>query len=176
MAFGFSVGDILLCAQIAHRIYSALTDGRKTAPRDLMELENVLFGLYCSLHHLHRATETILARAASKSNEDAVFMNLQLRFLIRSCLQTLNELENVTRKYREAAHDPPPLLSSQYAVASVHFSQQFRAQAKIQWRRFLWDLKGDSLSRYREKLQLHADAINLLLNTLIWFVFYLFKI
>lgn len=175
MAFGFSVSDILLCAQIAHRIYSALTDGRKTAPRDLMELENVLFGLYCSLHHLHRATGTNFTRAVSKSNEE-VFMKLQLRFMIGSCLQTLNELESVTRKYREAAYDPLPRPSPQYAVASVHFSHQFRAQAKVQWRRFLWDLKGDSLCRYREKLQAHTEAINLLLGTFILFVFYLSKI
>ncbi|CAI7573731.1 unnamed protein product [Penicillium glandicola] len=38
----------------------------------------------------------------------------------------------------------------------------------MQWRRIMWDLRGESLGQYRRKLESHLDAINLLLNTLIW--------
>ncbi|KAJ5588429.1 hypothetical protein N7537_011107 [Penicillium hordei] len=48
-------------------------------------------------------------------------------------------------------------------------SQQFTTQVKTQWRRIMWDLRGESLSQYRRKLELHLDAINLFLNTLIWY-------
>lgn len=171
LSFGFSLGDIILCAQIARQLYSSLTDGRRNAPCDLKELKSVLFGLYCSLNHLHRVSQTIFARAEYIPNQDAVHIqHQQLGFMINSCLQTLHNLETVTRKYREAADDPPPLSSSPYAVAGVSVPTHFRDRAKIQWRRFLWDLKRDSFFPYREKLQSHTDAINLLLSTFIWFV------
>lgn len=175
LSFGFSLGDIILCAKIARQLYSSLTDGRKNAPCDLKDLQNILLGLYCSLNHLHRASQKIFARAEYILNQDVVPLQQQLGFMIYSCLHTLYELEKVTRKYRQAAYDPPPLSSSPYAVAGVSFSTHFREQAKIQWRRFLWDLKGDSFCRYRERLQSHTDAINILLNTFTWFVFYLFS-
>lgn len=171
VAFGFSPGDVILCAQIAHQLYSSLTDGRKTAPCDLKELKGALFGLYCSLNHLHRVSQTILFRAERNPNQDAIFMRQDLGFMIRLCLQSLDELDQVTRKYQNAADDPPPL---QYTAAGISFSTQFREQAKIHWRRFLWDLKRDSFCQYREKLQSHTDGINLLLNTFIWLILHLF--
>jgi hypothetical protein len=58
----------------------------------------------------------------------------------------------------------------QYMVACVPLPRQLRAQVKIQWKRILWDLRGDSLTKYRQKLQSHADSINLLLSTFIWSV------
>lgn len=165
MSFGFSIGDIVLCTQIAYRLFSALTEGRKDAPRDLRELEDVLFGLHCSLGHLHDTAETILAKAARQSLEQETSMKQTLGSMIHSCLCTLRELENATAKYREAAQDSPPIPPSQYAIAGISLTQRVRSQAKVQWRRFLWDLKGDSLREFRQKLQLHVDNINMLLST-----------
>ncbi|KAJ5826796.1 hypothetical protein N7447_003559 [Penicillium robsamsonii] len=34
----------------------------------------------------------------------------------------------------------------------------------------MWDLRGESLTQYRPKLESHLNAINLFLNTLIWYV------
>lgn len=169
MSFGISIGDIVLCSQIAYRLFSAVTDGRKDAPRDLRELEDSLFGLYCALNHLQRNHRIILGRATTIPTDEAIQMKQQLGYMIDSCRQTLQELDDVTAKYRDAADDPSCTVpQNQYNVAGVCFSQNFKDQFKVQWRRVVWDLRGESLSKYRSRLQSHTDAINLLLSTLIW--------
>ncbi|KAF5864771.1 hypothetical protein ETB97_006616 [Aspergillus alliaceus] len=52
--------------------------------------------------------------------------------------------------------------------ADAPLSRRFRAQVKVQWKRILWDLRGDSLTKYRQKIQSHTDSIILLLSTFIW--------
>lgn len=156
MSFGFSIGDMVLCAQIAHRLFSSVTDGRKKAPRDLQELEDALFGLCYVLDLLQINHKALMENAASTPGVVMEHMNLHLEYLIRSCQETLTELDDVTATYREAANHLP--------------QTTLRAQVRIQWKRILWDLRGDSLTKYREKLQFHTASINILLSTFIWSV------
>lgn len=158
MSFGFSIGDIILCTKIAHRIFSALTKGRKKASRDLNELKDALFGLCCALDILQRDHKAIVAKAASKPNIIAAQINQHVGYMITSCHETPEELDNATAKDREAADDSP--------LPAPHCHHIVR----IQWKRILWDLRGDSLIKYRRKLQSHTDSINLLLSTFIWSV------
>ncbi|KAJ5162285.1 hypothetical protein N7492_007677 [Penicillium capsulatum] len=165
MSFGYSVGDIIVCSKIAYRLFTAVTEGRKAAPRDLKGLEDVLFGLYCALDHLQKAHDNILTRIAQRPGSDAAKTKQQLEYMITSCRQTLEELDDVTAKYREAARPTPDT----HNIAGNTLSGPFKSQVKNQWMRVWWDLRGDSLSKYRQKLQSHTDAINLLLGTLIWY-------
>ncbi|KAJ5153032.1 uncharacterized protein N7482_009510 [Penicillium canariense] len=169
MSFGFSIGDIILCSEIAYRLFSSVTDGRKRASRDLKELEDTLFGLYCALNHLQRDHKAILAQAPAESGDNAGQMHLQLGYMIRACLETLQELDSATAKYREAATESSrPSLGSQLSLTGAPSPQPAKTSLKIQWKRVMWDLRGDSFSKYRSKLQSHTDSINLLLNTFIW--------
>ncbi|CAI7591166.1 unnamed protein product [Penicillium palitans] len=167
MSFGFSIGDIVLCSQITYRLFTAATIGRKNAPRDLRELEDVLFGLNCSLSQLQKASLVISSRNFNALDHDATGVSQQLGFMVRSCLQTLGHLESTTEKYRATVTTPSLVLHDEHKAKFLH-SQQFTAQVKTQWRRIMWDLRGESLSQYRRKLESHLGAINLLLNTLIW--------
>lgn len=169
MSFGFSIGDIVLCSQITYRLFTAATTGRKNAPRDLRELEGVLFSLNCSLSQLKRASLVISSRKFSTLDHDATDVSQQLGFMVRSCLQTLGHLETATDKYRAAVTTPSLVFHNRHRLKILH-SQQFTTQVKTQWRRIMWDLRGESLSQYRRKLESHLGAINLLLNTLIWYV------
>lgn len=169
MSFGFSIGDIVLCSQITYRLFTAATIGRKNAPRDLRELESVLFGLNCSLNQLQKASLVISSRNFNTLDHDATDVAQQLGFMVRSCLQTLGHLESATDKYRATVTTPSLVLHDEHKLKFLH-SQQFTTQVKTQWRRIMWDLRGESLSQYRRKLESHLGAINLLLNTLIWYV------
>jgi hypothetical protein len=164
MSFGLSIGDIILCSQITYRLFVAATSGRRDAPRRLSELEDILFGLNCSLNFLQKASHTVL----STSNPDATEIHAQLKLMLHSCRRTLEELENETAKYREAGRTPTSIKNNNGGLEIS--PQDLVRHLKIQWRRFIWDLQGDSLSQYRHKLQSHTDSINLLLGTLIWFV------
>ncbi|CAG8054184.1 unnamed protein product [Penicillium nalgiovense] len=160
MSFGLSIGDIILCSQITYHLFTAATSGRKNAPRGLKELEETLFVLQCSLSHLQRTSNTVLSRSYGDTGE----IQRQLGFMIGSCRQTLEELEKTTAKYREAVKKP---VSTQ-SYKGLKISQKFTNEVKIQWRSFIWDLRGESLGQYRQKLESHTNAINLLLSTLIW--------
>ncbi|CAI7631461.1 unnamed protein product [Penicillium viridicatum] len=167
MSFGFSIGDIVLCSQITYRLLNAATTGRKNAPRDLRELEGVLFDLNCSLSQLQRASLVISSRNFSTLDHDATDVAQQLGFMVRSCLRALGHLESATDKYRAAVTTPSLVFHNRHRLKILH-SQQFTTEVKTQWRRIMWDLRGESLSQYRRKLESHLGAINLLLNTLIW--------
>jgi hypothetical protein len=163
MSLGFSIGDIVLCSQITYRLITVATSGPEKALRDLRELEDVLFGLSCSLGRLQTASSVILFRD-SDTLDAAEFQ--QLGLMIHSCRQTLEELEKATRKYREIA------TSDDHPITAISL-QQRRAQVKVQWRRIIWNIRDESLSQHRRKLASHTDAINLLLNIFIWYVRYI---
>lgn len=172
MSFGFSVGDIILCTRIAYRLFSSVTDGRKKAPDALKELEGTLFGLYCALNHLERDHEIILAKASTNNARDnSGQVYVQLGYMIKSCRETLQELDNATLKYRDAATEPArPVSGNRSTLPGLLSPRPAKGSLKIQFKRVVWDLRGESLSKYRSKLQSHTDAINLLLSTFIWLV------
>ena len=184
MSFGFSVGDIVLVSQLAYKLYSTVTSGRSTAGKDLRELEDALFGLRCSLDHLAKATKDISATASSHQDVNAIEMRHKLDAMIASCGATLQELESVTKKYREVA-DPAEsnighdgLAGLPAAAVSANPKQKrsvagLKEDIRVNWRKIRWDTERNSLSEYRGKLQAHTDAINIVLSTFLWCVLYL---
>lgn len=157
MSFGISVGDIILCTQITHRLFSSVTKGRKRAPQDLKELQDALFGLYCALNILEREHETFKARTTS-DGVTTVQMNQHLGYMIRSCQNTLQELDIARAQYREAIDNQ--------GAATSYLGNHLR----IQWKRIMWSLRGDTFIKYRQKLQMHTDSLHLLLSTFLWSV------
>lgn len=166
MSFGFSIGDIVLCSQITCRLLTAATSGQENAPRDLQELGDVLFALNCSLSQLQRAAMDILSRNSNTADPGATDLSQQLGLVVRSCLQTLEHLESATEKYRATVTTPSVGSPDGNGFNFLH-SRRLIVQVKTQWRRIMWHLRCESLSRYRQKLESHLDAINLLLKTLI---------
>lgn len=182
MSFGFSVGDIILVSQLAYELYSTVTTGRRTAGKDLKELEDVLFGLHCALDHLGKTAEDISATALNKQDANAIEMQQKLNTMVDSCRATLTELDSVTKPYREAADpggngiadDTTDFLDNgtptnpNKKLSLARFKKSFRAN----WMKIRWDIERNSLNEYREKLQAHTDAINIVLSTFLWCVPY----
>jgi hypothetical protein len=174
MSFGFSVGDIVLLSQLAYKLYSNVTSGRRSADHDLKELEDVLFGLRCALDHLGRVASDISTTA---SNQDMLPSDVQekLGLMISSCGSTLQELDSATQKYRDGVKSadkdaidkdaPRKNLIQARGVARV---AQLKRDLEINFTRVRWDMKRQSFQEYRNKLQSHVDAINTVLNTLLW--------
>jgi hypothetical protein len=180
MSFGFSVGDILLVSQLAYKLYSTVTSGRRAAARDLKELEDVLFSLRCALDHLGKAAKDISAAASNRQDASGVDMRQKLDTMIVSCRTTLEELDSMTKKYREAAAqgesnavDAAADLSAIGLSTSPNKKRsmpQVKQKLRENWMKMRWDVERNSLSEYRVKLQAHTDAINIVLNTFLWYV------
>lgn len=89
--------------------------------------------------------------------------------MIASCGATLQELDHVTKKYREVGIDEV----SKEGAAAVKKSRTFDDAMKrfrVNWKKVRWDQEKQSLQQYREKLRSHTDAINIILSSIIWFV------
>ncbi|KAJ5637642.1 hypothetical protein N7490_007521 [Penicillium lividum] len=170
MSFGFSVGDIVLCTQIAYRLVSSITTaGRHEASTDLRELQDVLWGLCFALSNLQVAYDTILTRPTNQFGYTTM-MKLQMAYMINSCQETLEILVNSTADYRSAVNNSgAQSLNTHGNIMGIIFPR-FGFRIRVQWRQVLWSFRGDSLSKYRQKLQSHTDSINILLNTFIWLV------
>ncbi|KAF2021492.1 hypothetical protein BU24DRAFT_21569 [Aaosphaeria arxii CBS 175.79] len=165
MSFGFSIGDILMLSRIAYDLYTSISAGRKAASRDLRELEDVLFSLRCSLEHLGDVSKDVLARTATQHGGPDFKANLNR--MIASCGTTLQELDDMTKKYREIGIDKD--LPQGSINAAVKKTLDYRIQRmKVNWKKIRWDQEKQSLQSYREKLKTHTDAINLILTSMVW--------
>ncbi|CAG8922772.1 unnamed protein product [Penicillium salamii] len=158
-----SVGDVVLCSQIVYRLLAAATTGRKKAHNDLKELESVLLALNISLGHLQRVVLDISPQNA-ELDPDSFDIQQTLGFMIHSCRQNLQTLEEATLKYRDTVK-----VSSKNYGSETHRMPQL-VELRSQWRSFIWDFRGKSLThlQYRQKLETHVAALNLVLNTCTW--------
>lgn len=100
MSFGVSVGDIVVCLQLVHRVFSIIGKGGKNAPRDLKELQNALYGFSCALELLKKEHEQVISRT---STSDTMTQTSQyLGHMIHPCEETLQELIDAMEQYKEA--------------------------------------------------------------------------
>jgi hypothetical protein len=183
MSFGFSIGDIILLSQLAYKLYSTITAGRRAATKDLQELADVLFGLRCALDHLGNAAKDISTTGPEESQAtNAIEVQQKLNTMVISCRATLQDLDSVTKRYREAAEptnsdvgvedaDSRPDVEASSNPSKKRSIARFREKARVNWMKIRWDMERNSLSEYRVKLQSHTDAINLVLTTFLWYVF-----
>jgi hypothetical protein len=171
MSFGCSFGDIVLLSQLSLQIYNSVTTGRKNATRDLAELGDVLFGLRCALDHLRNVANDISKTAtASKSGDThGAEMRNRLDQMVRNCATTLEDLDSVTRKYREGAQEGDNDDDCLDDKSSQTRRMKLKRRLASNFMKVRWDMDKDTLRIYRDKLQSHTDAINLVLNTFLWY-------
>lgn len=108
---------------------------------------------------LERSYQYILAR--SDDRESGLDLKQDLDRMIASCGSTLKDLHTVMKKYREIGIDSEP-------KEKIRTFEDAKKMMKVNWRKVRWDMEKQSLQQYREKLRSHADAINILLNSLLW--------
>jgi hypothetical protein len=86
----------------------------------------------------------------------------KLDVMIDSCASTLQELDQVTEKYRNVESQANKGKTKLRTLGDVKKSIQ------VNWQRVRWDHEKQSLQQYREKLKSHTDAINLMLTSVTW--------
>jgi len=87
--------------------------------------------------------------------------------MIGSCASTLQELDTVTKKYRDVE------IQANKGKTKLRTLEDVKKSMKVNWQRVRWDREKQSLQQYREKLNSHTDAINLMLTSIIWSASYL---
>ncbi|CAN9316016.1 unnamed protein product [Alternaria alternata] len=159
MSFGFSIGDIILLSQLAYNLYASISSGRQAASRDLKELEEVLFSLKCALDHLGEVSNDVLARPGFRYGGSAFKEKLDV--MVNSCASTVQELDTVTKKYRDVES------KANKGKTKLRTLEDVKKSIQVNWQRVRWDHEKQSLQQYREKLKSHTDAINLMLTSVV---------
>ncbi|OAG42871.1 hypothetical protein AYO21_02822 [Fonsecaea monophora] len=178
MSFGFSIGDIILLGQLSYKLYDTVTTGRRNASRELQELGEVLYGLNCALSHLRHVAGDISKAASTSLSNDSHGREMQqaLDQMVQNCAVTLDDLDNVTKKYREGAtmsennenNEGVESGAGSGSGKSQKRRKVFKNAIASNWAKIRWDIDKDSLKAYRDKLQAHVNAINLVLSTFHW--------
>jgi hypothetical protein len=167
MSFGFSVGDIIIISQLAYKLYGTLVTGRKGAPSSFTELSDAIFGLRCALDHLsHHAIK--ISSSTSLEVWDANKMRQNLDTMIGNCAATLNSLQEVLDKYTDDVPDAPAT-NVPFAPGKVGMRQAFKRTAVVNFSRVKWMTEEKTLAEIRSKLQSHTAAIDLVVNTFLWY-------
>lgn len=142
-----------MLSQLAWKIGSAFTSGRKGAPAEFQEVENELNSLTTSLTLLAEVLDeddSIIARA-DQNTRDGVDK------IIESCKQTLDNLNSFVLRYQEIRKpdgENGPTLRS--------------------WKRLLirnyktisWTGEGGNVQSLRNVLQIHVNSITLTMQAL----------
>jgi len=167
MSFGFSVGDILLVSQLSYSLYGTLTTGRKGASSSFTEVSDALFGLRCALDHLsHYAAKISSSTALTDWDTNKLLQNLDT--LIRNCATTLNSLQDILNKYADDVPDAPAT-DVPLAPGIVGKRYVLKRTAKVTISKVKWTMEEKTLAEIRIKLQSHTAAIDLVVNTFLWY-------
>jgi hypothetical protein len=95
--------------------------------------------------------------------------------MIQSCGTTLQELDTTTKKYREVVVEDEKekiKFTEEMQVGLMKRKTTFESvkkKAVVNWKKVRWDQEKQSLQQYREKLRSHTDAINIILNSIMWY-------
>lgn len=82
--------------------------------------------------------------------------------MINSCASMLQELDTVTKKYRDVES------KANKGKTKLRTLEDVKKSIQVNWQRVRWDHEKQSLQQYREKFKSHTDAINLMLTSVVW--------
>ncbi|KAK2846369.1 hypothetical protein FQN49_005791 [Arthroderma sp. PD_2] len=158
MSFGFSPSDVFLAAKISYNFYKALSHGGEAVNKELRGLRDVLYSLHCALDHLSDKENSLRATTSAKCGEtDSHRLPESLNTVVAACKATLDELDDATKKYRDTLEDGSGLEKTT--------AERMKQRFQVNWRRIRWDMEKSQLADYTRRLQVHSDAINMLVVT-----------
>lgn len=108
------------------------------------------------------------ATPSSGAKPWSIGIRSKLDQMIRNCATTLEDLDSATKKYREAGQQDNEELNSNPSTSDTPQRANLKRRLASNIMKIRWDIDKDTLRVYRDKLQAHTDAINLVLNTFVW--------
>jgi len=153
MSLPISVGDAVLLAQIAYNLGKAFSSGRKSAPVEFSEIQDLLYTLSEALKLLSRdLPDDALVDGSSVPHEDveADGENALLSQMIINCRGTLTHLNTLVEKYMD-------LDSS----AQQKGERRWKDIARKNWKMVIWTKEGGDIAKLKVTLTAHINGLNL---------------
>lgn len=157
MSFGIGIGDIVLLSDLAHRLGTTLTSGRKGATAEFQEVQNQLFAIGKALGF----ASAIIEPPRSPDGDQTVAPEDEiLGRMIENCGVTLKHLDGVLKKYPELRAD-----AVQVDEKTHH---KWTEEFKVNIRKIKFTTEGTGLDKLRSSLGIHVTALNLAITARSW--------
>ncbi|KAF2489481.1 hypothetical protein BU16DRAFT_622985 [Lophium mytilinum] len=147
MALPVSIGDALMLSRLAYRLGQAFTTGRKSAPAEFEDVQNLLRSLSRALKLLGRDLPDGSSSSSIDEDEDAIL------HIVGNCRSTLIYLETVVTKYAklEANSNKPQ------TTRFKSWSEDIRRN----WKKVVWTKEGGDLMKLKANLTAHTNCLTL---------------
>lgn len=150
MSFGIGIGDIVLLSDLAHRLGTTLTTGRKGATAEFQEIQNQLFAIGKAL----KSASTTLEIPKSPDGSHGIAPEDEIMGqMIENCGVTLKHLDRVLKKY--------PELRADAVQVDEKAHQKWVKDFKDNIKKIKFTTEGTGLDKLRSSLGIHVTALNL---------------
>lgn len=154
MALPVSIGDAILLAKIAFNLGQAFTSGRKSAPAEFADIQNLLYTLSNALELVAKETQQLVqAETEGKGNHNVVVAQI-----IANCRVTLEHLQSLVAQYME--------LDVSGNQKDQSRQRKWKDEAKRNWKKVVWTKEGGGLDRLKATLAVHINGLNLAVTAL----------
>ncbi|KAF2805582.1 uncharacterized protein BDZ99DRAFT_501776 [Mytilinidion resinicola] len=147
MALPVSIGDALMLSKLAYRLGQAFTTGRKSAPAEFEDVQNLLCSLSRALELLSRDLPDGSSSSSVNAEDNVLF------HIVQNCRSTLTHLESVVAKY---------------AILEIDSIQPQRTRLKSwsedvrrNWKKVVWTKEGGDLMKLKGNLTAHTNCLTL---------------
>jgi hypothetical protein len=161
MSLPISIGDAILLSQIAISVGRAFTSGKKSAPTEFAEVQDLLFTLSEALKLLAKdlPDDAVASQDATSSGErdeisDEVALLSQM---ILNCRNTLGHLQSLVEKYM--------VIDSKNENINRE-KKRWKDDFVKNWKKIWWTKEGGDISKLKVTLTAHINGLNLAVNTI----------
>jgi len=160
MSLPVSVSDAILLAQIAWGVGQAFTSGRKSAPAEFAEIQDLLFTLSEALKVLARDLPesnhvSQAERAAAEEGDVAHADHALLAQMIMNCRSTLTHLKLMVDKYTVIEKE-----------SRQNEQRKWKDEVKRNWKKLLWTKEGGDIIKLKTTLTAHINGLNLAVSAI----------
>ena len=136
-----SVGDALLLATLAYDIAKAF----KSAPTEFCEIQSLLFSVSDTLKLLGRTLPTPGNQGHNHWRDDEAYISIANN--VANCRSVLAFLDVFVKKYS--------------VLAAGTSNRKWSEEVKRNWKRLVWTKEGGDISKLKQSLNTHINALNL---------------
>ena len=160
MALPVSVGDAILLSRIAFSIGRAFTSGRKSAPAEFSEIQDLLFGLSEALKLLAKdLPDGVDEKDQGNTEEQQERLDNEIGLLaqmILNCGSTLVHLKTLVDKY----------MVLDEKSGKQQEKRKWKDEIIKNWRTILWTKEGGDIAKLKVTLTTHINCLNLAVSTI----------
>jgi hypothetical protein len=156
MSLPVSIGDAILLANIAYSLGQAFTSGRKSAPAEFADVQNLLYTLSNALKLVAQdGPSTVLTRRSSQGpgngqDQNGEDENAVILQSVANCRVTLEHLQLLVTKYMDL--DPKSIGDN---------PKKWKDEIKRNWKKIVWTREGAGLDKLKITLTAHINGLNL---------------